>query len=474
MSIRPLAGLLSVVALAACSDDGLPEPDSNDIADRLEVLPYVVSVDEVETGRGGGYRYFEIGFEQPVDHDDPDSQRFTQYLTLTHRDDQLPLVLGSTGYGNYYGDFPMEPTQLLSANQLIIEHRYFLPSRPQPADWNYLRVAQAAADHHAIAEAFHHIYEGTWISTGGSKGGMASIHHRFLYPDDVDATVAYVAPHNLSDADTRYDSWFDDTLPAECLQRVRDAQIDFLANRRDALVERASEQAEEEGVDYTRVALPVAVESAIAGIEWTFFQYSGVAYCDEIPGPGASDDEAWEWLAEVNHPDGLSDDTLAFFEPYFYQVMAELGNPVTIDEHLDGLLMFGDDDYAGADPPELPTRYDPSLVDEAARWLAQDAEDILLVYGEYDPWTAGAFDPGDNELVRRFTAAEGTHNVGLEDLAGDDRDAALAMLEAWTGITPEIPGILRSRDRAPRAREPRPPVRAWARALRARERARRH
>ena len=475
MSYRSLAAALALALVACGGDDDAtdgtavdagPTSTGDELVDRIAALPGVASVDELETDISG-YRYFSIGFDQPVDHEDPDGQRFVQYLTLIHRDEHAPFILGTTGYGNYYGDIPMEPTALLDGNQLIIEHRSFLPSRPEPTDWSFLRVVQGAADHHAIAESFHQIYDGAWISTGGSKGGMTSIYHRHLYPDDVDGTVAYVAPHNQAAGDLRYDGWFDEVLPADCLQRVRDAQVDFLNNRRAALVERATAQAEDDGVAYTRVAMGPAIESAIAGVEWAFFQYTGVSQCDEVPGPDSTDDEAWQWLSEVNGPEGLSDEQLDFFEPYVYQAYAELGYPSTPDDHLAGLFEFTDADYADAEPSALPEEFDPSAVDAAAEWVKEAAGRVLLVYGEYDPWTAGAFDLGGNAGVVRLDVPAGTHNVGILDLEAADQVAALQLLEEWTGVAPVLPA-LRARWFTMRPREPRPPLHAWQRARRAR------
>ena len=43
-------------------------------------------------------------------------------------------------------------TNLLDANQIMVEHRYFGKSVPDSLDWNYLNIKQSAADHHRIAD----------------------------------------------------------------------------------------------------------------------------------------------------------------------------------------------------------------------------------------------------------------------------------------------------------------------------------
>ena len=67
-------------------------------------------------------------------------------------------------------------------------------SAPASMDWSKLDIWQAATDHHRLVTALKPLYPARWISTGASKGGMASVYHRRFYPADVTATIAYVAP----------------------------------------------------------------------------------------------------------------------------------------------------------------------------------------------------------------------------------------------------------------------------------------
>lgn len=63
-----------------------------------------------------------------------------------------------------------EPTELLGANQVSVEQRYFLPSRPRPARWKHLTIRQAAADHHRIVSALEPICGQRWIFTRRQQG----------------------------------------------------------------------------------------------------------------------------------------------------------------------------------------------------------------------------------------------------------------------------------------------------------------
>ena len=468
--------LVALALLAACGDNIVfedlecpPTPlqvaaPSDDIVARLRALPGVDAHERTES-RYPGYRSFDLTLNQAVDHDSPCRQRFTQHLTLLYRSDDAPTVLASTGYDNYYGDHAFEVTELLQANQLILEHRYFPPSRPSPARWQYLDIRQAAADHHRVVELFRPLLTGPWLTTGGSKGGMTSLFHARFHPGDVDGVVPYVAPLSLGAPDTRYDAFFHQLGTAECRQAVRDLQVEMLTNRRDALETRARWQADEKKLVYRRVSLGAAVESSISSAEWAFWQYRGDRVCAQVPAVDASDDAIWAWLDETSPPSGDTDDRVARFEAYLYQVYAQLGYPSVSDEHLDPRLFRYDGNDYDTFPHGTPfPDYDPAAMQDVAEWVRTDGDRILLIYGELDPWTAGAVDLGAATDSLRVTAPGGNHNVGVDDLAPGDRAAVLARLEAWTGVVPD-PDRVTATARARRADTRIPPsvVRAWMR-----------
>jgi hypothetical protein len=474
MRLHPTCAALLAVLAAACGDDD-PDPGrdetctplplhtaaaADDLVDRLRTLPGV----DARAGETSlpGYSFYEVTIDQPVDHDTPCDQRFTQHLTLIHRSDDAPMVLASTGYANYVGDGPFELTAILGANQIIVEHRHFADSRPSPPRWEHLTIEQAAADHHRIVALFRPLFAGPWLSTGGSKGGMTSIFHRRFYPADIDATVPYVAPINRGNPDPRYDAFVDNLGPAECRQAIRDLQVEMLRNRRADLEARARAQAATVGHRYTRVAVGPAVESAIASLEWSFWQYSGANLCTAVPAVTATDAAVADFLERVSPVSSSADADVGFFEPYVYQVYNQLGYPGTVDTHLEGLLLYtGADYHILPEDAAMPT-FDPAAMDDIVAWFQADAERFLFVYGEWDPWTGGRLELGNARDALSLTAPRGTHGAGIPELGDADQDAALDRLTAWTG-TPLDSARLADTARARRA-EPRVPaalVQAW-------------
>src|SRR5262249_34416694 len=160
-----------------------------------------------------------------------------QRLTVLHRDCSAPAIVYNSGYWVSPRGGRTELTRLVGGNQISMEHRYFADSRPVPTDWQKLTVAQAAADQHDVIAAFGGLYKGHFLTTGASKGGMTSIFPRRFYPDDVDGTVAYVAPIDYaSDAQQNANNRFFQFLEhvgtdATCRQNLKNLQQLILSRR---------------------------------------------------------------------------------------------------------------------------------------------------------------------------------------------------------------------------------------------------
>lgn len=442
----------AVLALAACGDNLSPPPES--LFDELQALPGVASVEAVPTFTSG-YQYFVLQFEQPVDHDDPEGPTFLQRVSLLHRDATRPMIEVTSGYWDFYGDRLVELSFLLGANQVSIEHRFFGTSRPEPPDWSKLTIAQMAHDQHRITSALRGLYAGAFLTSGASKGGMTATYYRRFYPDDVDGTVPYVAPISFGAPDPRYAAFLDTLGPPACRQAVRDAATEMLANRRDAMLARATDEATQLGLSYTRIPLGPAVESAIFNLEWSFWQYYGVQRCSAIPAPTATDDELWEFLSDISPVSDNTDDRIAQFDAYYYQAYFQLGYPDGGAAYLDPYLVYTDEDYEGALPTELPT-YDGGAAMADIDQFVQQGERFAFIYGEWDPWTAGQYDLGAASDSLRVTEVAGSHAARITRLADADRDAVLAKLEAWTGVRPVLPRA-RTRDVVPYVAPPRVP-----------------
>jgi hypothetical protein len=379
-----------------------------------------------------GYRWFVGTFEQPADHDDPNGLVFAQRIRILHRDQAQPMVLFSTGYGLWDFDWLSEPALLTDANQISVEHRFFPPSRPEPADWQLLTIEQAAADHHRLVEALSPVYGARWLSTGNSKGGMTSIYHRRFYPADIDGTVAYVAPHSYGRTDSRYVTFLDEVGDPSCRDAMKAFQVDALS-RRATLIDFVFQT----GGNYSYWGEDAALDFAVSGLRWAVWQYGDASACLSVPDATATDTEVFTYLQTYAPVEGSTNEGLDFFEPYYFQAAKQLGAPGADESYMAALLTvpLGLDVSAFVHPgPTKDTTFQPEAMPDVQSWISSSGSELLFVYGENDPWTAGAFELGNAFDSFRLTAPEANHGAGIYQLEPGDLAVAEDAVLRWAGL----------------------------------------
>jgi PS-10 peptidase S37 len=441
MRSRALTVLLSVLALlspavtatAVAAPARAAAPD--DLADRLRAIPGLTIVSQ---SAPAGYRFFVLTYRQPADHRHPAAGTYEQRLTLLHRAESAPVVLATGGYGLAATPQPSrtEPTALLDANQVSVEHRFFTPSRPAPADWSDLTIWQEASDEHRIVQALKTVYSGRWIQTGASKGGMTSVYHRRFYPRDVDGVVAYVAPNDaLNDFDGAYDRFFETVGDTGCRSALEGVQKEAL-KRRTRLVPLVAADAAAHGRTFTRTigTADRSFEMTVLDTVWAFWQYSSAADCAGVPAATATDAELYAWIDGVAGWSFYTDQGLEPYWPYYHQAAAQLGWPSLRFDHLRGLRRYPGLYTANSSlPPELRARHNPLPMIDVDLWVRTLSERMMFVYGQNDPWGAERFAPSrrDSHL---YVAPGANHGANISRLTTSEKTEATATLRRWAGL----------------------------------------
>lgn len=394
-----------------------------------------VTVTELPS-RVPGTRFYALEVEQPVDHERPGGPTFKQRVSLLHRDETAPMIVYTGGYTERVFDREVELTALLGSNQISIEHRFFGTSRPAKIDWSKLTIRQMADDEHAIIAKLQQVYRGAFVTAGTSKGGMTATYHRRFYPDDVDGTVAYVAPLSLGLGDGRYVTHLQEVGSRECRAAIEALTVDLLVRRWPSLLLQAQLQQRQYDLHYYGAGVGRALESAIFGVRWAFWQYYGDDYCWAVPGSRATDREVWEFLEVVSPVSGNTTEQELAFAPYVYQAYAQLGFPATGSEYLSEFSRHQDDDYEGWSSFPTPD-YDAAAMPDIAEFVRARGHRLLFLYGEWDPWTAGRYELGDATEAAVLTDPKGSHRAQLMTLEPSDRARAFEMIEEWTGVRPQ-------------------------------------
>jgi hypothetical protein len=436
---------------AAQSTPDAAEPDASvaplgDILDELKAIPGLTV--EERTTMLEGYRFFVMTYDQPVDHKNPSGARFQQRMTLLHRDYKAPTVGHNSGYNVSTRGGRSQITQMTMGNQLSMEHRFFLPSRPEPANWDLLNIEQAANDQHRITQALKaRIYKDSkWLTTGASKGGMTSLFHRRFFPNDVDGTIAYVAPIDypadaVQSPTNRYIMFLDNVgTDAACRQKLKDFQNQALA-RRAAMKTRMSA---EQGVTWEILGQDRALEFAVEEMPFIFWQYGSQSRCASIPAANATDDAVYKFLDDTSGVASYGDQDLLAFLPYYHQSASQLGYPISDESYLVGLMYPGADTADAYIPSNIPkpTYDNGEAMTDIQSWISSSGERIMLIYGQNDPWTAGAVSLGNATDSFKYIAPNGNHGASIVGLTAADSMAAQATVLRWAGMAAKVTGPL--------------------------------
>ncbi|MDN3357466.1 S28 family serine protease [Actinomadura sp. DC4] len=426
-----LSGVSGTAHAATATTDG-------DILAQLKAIPGM-TVQE-KTSALTGYRWFWLNYRQPVDHRHPEKGWFEQRILLEHKSDDRPMVLYTSGYNTPGTMFLSEPTGLVDGNQISVEYRYFSPSIPQPAVWTKDNIWQAATDEHDLIKALKRIYHGKWISTGASKGGMTATYHKRYYPNDVDGTVAYVAPNDVNNKeDSAYDKFFKTVgTDPKCRVDLENLQREML-KRRPEMEARMTAAAQEAGYTWNIIkSVDVAFENSVMDFEWAFWQYHLQSECPDVPATTASTDDIYNYFDLISGALTYTDQGLEQFIPYYYQAGTQLGWPSPSFKYLHPLLRH-ESTYQPRTyvPRDIPMKFDPTVMPDIDRWVKTSASHMLFLYGQNDPWGAEPFRVGPHARDSKVFVSPGLNHSGrlIATLPAAQKAEATADVLRWAGVS---------------------------------------
>lgn len=392
-------------------------------------LKSIPRVREVKVSARGNQTQYEVMFDQPVDHTNPSGQHFLQRIFLVDRGATNPVILGTEGY-SVQGADGGELRQLIpNANLLTVEHRYFGRSMPSPVDWKQLTIKNAADDMHDIVTEFKKLYSGKWVATGVSKGGQTSLFFKSFYPNDVDATVAYVAPINVAQEDPRIYRWLATVGDEDTRQRIKNLQIALLKREDEVLA-----TLKPDPKDYS-MGIQKAYEYGVLEFPFALWQYGTKP--EGLPTPEAPVSELVRIYRQVNSMYYYSDAGIRFFQSFYYQAFTELGYyNYDITDFKPYLRNNPNPTNMELCPPATQGKivYNPSTLSFVNHFLQYDAQNVIFVYGETDTWSATQM-----ELIGRTNAVKimvkgAHHNAAIRMASPEQKNKVFDALDGWLGM----------------------------------------
>ncbi len=370
--------------------------------------------------------------KQPIDHHDPSRGTFTQRVYVMHRNKDAPVVFTTEGYYAGYGAYPQYINELdryLGSNDIVVEHRFFYPSAPDSIEWQYLTVEQAATDHHRVVEMMKPFYTGKWVSTGISKGGQTAMYHRAYFPDDVDATVGYVCPLNFSIEERRCYEFLDEVGSEECRQRIHDFQEMLLCNR-DKYLPVFKQMAEAGNLHY-EMGDTAAFELTVLEYSFAFWQWGNTS-CESIPNDTVSPEQVVIHLNQVAGINWVSVEGISGLQAFFYQALTEIGFYGYDHSEFEGCIEALDKQTFDFTCPEgVDCVYDPKPMEKVDNFVRHHGENMIFIYGEWDPWSAPAVQITGKTNSFKVVKPQGSHGTRIRNLPEDQRQQVLNALGEW-------------------------------------------
>ena len=230
--------LLVVIALSivSCSDSTDDSPVVNapfnqvlaetGLFTDIKENPDTAAVRKKAEGELDYQSQYSMFISQPVNHNQPDGEKFKQKVCILFRGYDRPTIMVTEGY-NYRRFNDAEDIGInLNANMVHVEHRNFGESYSQDkGKWEYETSAQASADLHAVYQALKPVFKGRWMSFGTSKNGETSMDYAYYYPNDMNLAAAVGSPFNVSLDDKAFAQYLFNEVSTEALREVMKKNI---------------------------------------------------------------------------------------------------------------------------------------------------------------------------------------------------------------------------------------------------------
>jgi hypothetical protein len=399
---------------------------------KLEELPKVESVKEIEHHSFFNATY-EVMFRQYLNHEKTGAGTFLQRVLISEYNLKSPVVFVTEGYTANYAAKPTyinELSEIIEANQVVVEHRYFGKSMPEDANWDYLTIENATNDLHLIHEELKRIFDhnNKWIATGISKGGQNTIAYKAFYPDEMDISVAYVGPVNYAVEDERMQNFLKTLGSDKCREKIESFQLAVLKNR-DAIEMLVDSLSDAKNYTYS---IPIGQVLDYSVLEYSFAFWQWGRDCSTIPADTVSPRQLFDHLVSVSGPDYFSKEGIEPIKAFFVQAVKEFGyygydtepfqNYLDIETAEGYLYDVFLSDFEPFEFSDATSRY----IEKA---IMKDGENLIMIYGENDPWTAGALKDNSKTEAVWFVKPDGSHRTRVNNMSYAQQAEIYKLLE---------------------------------------------
>lgn len=325
-----------------------------------------------------------------------------------------------------FDKFNDELAEILDANLIKVNHRYYEHAIPENPDYKFLTIEQAATDLHELVTIMKDFYPNSkWISTGVSKGGMTAVYFRRFYPVDVDITIPRVAPTFTGQEDKRLNNFLNDGIRKEEMDRFVMFTKDVLS-RTDEITPMLSQYIRKDSNLWKSLEGDEIIELLLNVYFFEYWKNKGIQFM-VIPEVGASPKRVLNTIYSYIAP------LLEYFDDingraYYYQVFTELGMISSAYPEIEFRHNYNDIIKKMYDISDIP-EYDPKIMSDINNWVEESGDKIIYLYGELDPYSSCQFKLGNNTNVEKFIIKGQSHALFIKQM--DEYEKFYAKLTDW-------------------------------------------
>lgn len=421
--------ILTALVLVSLGSGAQTTNTESELYQKLKALPGAVAV-RATPARGAFQESFTITFEQLLDHQNPAGPKFHQKCFLSHAGYDKAVLLETEGYaarGNSGGELQ----SMLGGNLVTVEHRFFGDSMPAPVQWEYLTVKNAADDMHAIVSALKTLYKGKWVSSGSSKGGQTALFYKCYYPEDVDATVAYVAPVNVTQEDPRINHFIETVGDAATRQKIKDLKSRCSNGRtRSCPTSRNTPMARGGPFPWAWRRL---TRTGVLEYPYYFWQYGQSA--TNIPPSDASAESLAKYYNRVGTMRYYADAGKRQFQAFQYQAFTEIGYyNYDITDFKKYMKTLKNPSNLAICPDGAKIVYNPATMAFVYNFLQYKANHVIYVYGELDAWSATQMQLLGRTDAVKIVVADSHHGARVSAFSPEQKDLFFSKMDSWLGM----------------------------------------
>ena len=428
--------LITVLLVLAVSITAMAQ--DSDFYKQLAALPGVSDITELSS-RNYKEKY-QLFITQQLVPGNPAAGTFKQRVFVGLKGLDRPTVIVTEGYSADYASRPTfseELSELMNANIVVCEHRYFSASKPEPCNWDYMTINNANADLHNIRQTFGKVFKGKWVSTGISKGGSTCTYYRAEYPGDVDASVAYVAPISRALEDGRHEKFLNKKVGTkEDREKMKAMQLEYM-RRKPKLVSMLDTFCTNRDYKFN-IPIDQVFDYEVLELEFSMWQWGRPLSI--APKNYDSDVKWFQFLVDEVGPDYFTCPN--GYLPFYYQAEREFGyygydtrrlgktnrSIPTAENYLKTVML----------PADMRNiKFDKTVYKSTCKYLKKNDPTHLFIYGENDPWTSSGVAPWLNckkkSNMKIYVQKDGSHLARIRTLSDSQQEEVRGKLKNWVG-----------------------------------------